>query len=103
MRRKQSERIYVEGNNGGDYLLMRPLGDNRVFLEIGSCCVVTIRHIVPIEFVTGALTEFILKAGRAYSQENMEDAFRKLGWQNDFRDKLLSQVRKVQSEDEAIA
>lgn len=54
---KQTKEIYIEGNNGGDYLKITKLENNLLHLEVGNCGVVTVRHIVPVEFLTILLTE----------------------------------------------
>lgn len=53
--------IYLEGNKGGDYIRLKHIdGEDTVDLEVGNCCVKTINHKVPIEFLTSALTEIVL-------------------------------------------
>ena len=80
--------LYIEGNNGGDYLRLKPLGDNLVQLEIGNCCVVTISQVVPVEFITAALTDVAVR----YS--SIESAIIGL-WKNageDYCNKLIACV-----------
>lgn len=54
---KPTKEVYIEGNKGGDYLKITPLEGNLLRLEVGNCCVITVRHIVPVEFLTILLTE----------------------------------------------
>lgn len=82
--------LRIEGNNGGDYLTIKPLGGNLVALEIGHCCVVTIRHVVPIEWITAVLTEDVLQ------HENVKDAVNALGWSKDFTSQLAAQVQAIE-------
>ena len=49
------KRFYQEGNKGGDYLALEVQEDGRVFIEVGHCCVVFVRKIVPVEILTSVL------------------------------------------------
>jgi hypothetical protein len=63
--KKLGKTLYKVGNKGGDYLMLSELSkeqeDNRLYLEIGSCCVVNFKGIVTIEMITGLLTNLIFK------------------------------------------
>lgn len=62
---KLGKTLYKVGNKGGDYLKLAELSDdtedNRLYLEIGSCCVVNFKGIVTVEMITGLLTNLIFK------------------------------------------
>lgn len=79
--------IRIEGNNGGDYLEIKPLEGNLVRLEVGHCCVVTIEHIVPVEFITAMLTDAVLKHG------SIQNAIQAISWPKDFTEQLATQVQ----------
>lgn len=81
--------LRIEGNNGGDYFEIEPIKDNLVRLRIGHCCVVSIDHIVPVEFITATLTESILR------HDTVQDAIRAIAWSEDFTNKLADQVHSV--------
>ncbi len=57
--------LHKVGNKGGDYLKLSELStdkeDNRLYLEVGSCCVVNFKGIVTVEMITGLLTNLIFK------------------------------------------
>ena len=63
--RKLGKTLYKVGNKGGDYLMLSELSeeqeDNRLYLEVGSCCVVNFKGIITIEMLTGVLTNLIFK------------------------------------------
>jgi len=80
-------RLCLEGNGGGDYLTMEVLPDGRVSLEVGHCCVVMINHIVPVEFITAALS-------RAVEDNGPKEMLEQIGWSKDFTDKLTAQVER---------
>ena len=93
MRKIIGDRVYVEGNNGGDFIDLEKYHEdvhdpdsNLVHLEIGNCCVRTITASVPVEFITGTLTEAVLRHG------GLREAIMALGWEEDFKRKLVSQV-----------
>lgn len=83
--------IYVEGNNGGDYLKIALAGENLVRLEVGNCCVHTITAIVPVEFITGVLTDAVLR-----HNGDVPGAIMALDWPDDFKRCLCAQVQEVQ-------
>ncbi len=49
--------IYIDGNNGGNYVKIQQLDDNRILLEIGDCCVKTAELIVTAEVLSSFLTK----------------------------------------------
>ena len=80
-----SESIYVKGNNDGDYLFIKPLKDNMLGIEIGHCCVVSVRHEIPVEVVTAILTKA--------SFDDFKDGVE--GWPDDFSSELKNKIRKL--------
>lgn len=81
--------LRIEGNNGGDYLEISSAGNNLVLLEVGHCCVVTIRHIVPVEFITAVLARAVLE------HNTIQGAITALPWAGVFTEKLAAQVKAV--------
>lgn len=91
--------IEVHGNKGGNYVKIGKVAeeDNRIFLEIGDCCVVTFRGILTAEMLSNFLTSVSLNANKplidvikenmAWSKE-INDKFcvgsRTLAWHEDF-------------------
>lgn len=69
--------IEVQGNKGGDYLKIEPRGGNLVYVEVGHCCVVTVKQEMPVEILTAVLTQW----------EEIE-----LPWSDTLNDSLLKQV-----------
>lgn len=72
--------IYVEGNNGGDYLKFAATRDGRLYLEVGHCCVVTVQKILPAEMLTSLLTSMFEKPQWP------------LPWGSKFNSQILSKV-----------
>ena len=58
--------IEIHGNNGGNYVKVAKVadGDNRIFLEIGDCCVVTFRGVLTAEMLSNFLTNVSLNANK---------------------------------------
>ena len=82
--------IYLEGNKGGDYFQLKHVdGEDTVELEVGHCCVKSINHKVPVEFLTSALTEISLEYGiRGFLKKYWgEENFKKM--------KLHNKIRKL--------
>jgi hypothetical protein len=58
--------IEIQGNKGGNYIKVGKVadGDNRIFLEVGDCCVVTFRGILTVEMLSNFLTNVALNANK---------------------------------------
>ena len=78
--------VYVSGNNGGDYLRIVDLGDDEVYLEVGHCCVVFHRKVVPVAVLTALLAEKL---------DGVE-----LPWSDDLNESLLSRMREPTKKDQ---
>jgi len=78
--------FYAEGNNGGDYIKISNVKDNMVLLEVGNCCVHTIMHYVPVEFVTLVLTNAVIEHG------SIEKVIEASNWPIDFKQNLIDRV-----------
>jgi len=76
----------VKGNNGGDVFKVTSLGDGMLRLKVGHCCVYTIDSIVPVEFLTAALTEIVTAFGGP--KEFVEQA----GWDDEYTKRLLDKI-----------
>lgn len=81
--------IFAEGNNGGDIIEIEHLEDGRLYLKSGSCCVMMIDKIVPVEFLTGILRKVMLE-----HNEDINSVIEWLGWGEDFTKELQSKVSK---------
>lgn len=59
-KKKQTDPVFIEieGNNGGNYIKIGKIadGDNRIFLEIVDCCVITFRGVLTAEMLSNFLT-----------------------------------------------
>ena len=68
MRKKKHEKpiIEIRGNKGANYVKMGKFADddNRIFLEIADCCVITFRGILTAEMLSNFLTSVSLNANK---------------------------------------
>lgn len=55
------QHIHVEGNQGGDYLDIKLVKDNAIRLEVANSGIVTIRHEIPVEFLTALLSDMVAR------------------------------------------
>lgn len=83
-----TDQLYLEGNNGGDYLVIKPLPSGCVHLIVGHCCVRNIHHIVPVEFITAILSTAVIKHG------SVQAAIKAIDWPKDFTKELATQVEE---------
>lgn len=82
--------VFAEGNNGGDFVRIENLEDGIVHLSVGSCCVITMDKVVPVEFITGILTQKMLEHNGDIN--SIIDSF---GWDQNYKDELKKKVRKA--------
>lgn len=80
--------IYVDGNNGGDYIYIKDLKDGQVKLEVGSSCVNIINKEVPVEFITGILDNTL----KEYNGD-INKIIETFSWDKEFRDELKNKVK----------
>ena len=98
---KNHEMIHLEGNNGGDYVTIsqsKAQGKRSCFfIEVGHCCVVTLRAVVPVEFLTSLLSKFMLMGsdgmGRS-TDDKLSDFAREvfIDCSKDYTDDKLSKI-----------
>ncbi len=79
-------KLFIEGNNGGDYLKITPMGDNRVELEFGHQCIMKRQTIIPVELITSALFAAFADGYEAYLDT--------LVWPEDFKNQLKAQIER---------
>lgn len=85
--------IRIEGNKGGDYLIIAEHKDNLVKMEIGHCCVVHGRLILPIEIITAILADLFTDLTL-----NSDQAIEKIPWDEEHTRFLMKQIKKLSSE-----
>jgi ABC-type uncharacterized transport system auxiliary subunit len=79
--------FYAEGNNGGDYFHIQQLDSGDIHLEVGHCCVKVVDSIIPIEFLTLALSEIVVS-----SEGGIKQYIEGSSWSDDFKKELLSKL-----------
>lgn len=60
------EVVEVRGNNGGNYVRVEKLSDRYLELEVGHCCVKTIRVKISAEALSNFLTEVYLRDNKDF-------------------------------------
>jgi len=82
--------MFLESNDGGDIFIINSIGNGKIHLKIGHCCVYEIDHIVPIEFLTSVLCNVVTEHG------GVEGALRDLGgWDDDFMNELIGKIERM--------
>jgi len=81
--------IYLEGNKGGDFIKISKVEDNILRLESAHCCVYNFSHEMPVEVLTSLLSDLSLYF------EDEDKLFKKLGWNKEYKDILINQVKKI--------
>lgn len=79
--------LRVEGNNGGDFIEIHDVGNGKINLKSGSCCVMSIDTIVPVEFLTAILSEKMMEYDGGI--EAIIDSF---GWDKKYKNELKNMV-----------
>lgn len=93
MNKKRTQKIFIEGNNGGDYLNIQQKKGELVLLEVGHACVPSIAQVLPLPVITAALTEWILN-----HNNDIEQAIKSQGWSSEYTKKLVEIVRHANGE-----
>ena len=81
--------VYLEGNKGGDFIKLSKVKDNILRLETAHCCVYNFSHEMPVEVLTSLLSDLSLYF------EDEDKLFKKLGWNKEYKDILINQVKKI--------
>jgi len=77
--------FYIDGNNGGDYLLLKKTDqDDMVELEIGHCCVKSLRVKVPLPVITLLFHE-------AFWEEDLKELVRN-NWPTPYGEELAKRI-----------
>ena len=85
--------IEIHGNNGANYIKMSKIADddNRLFLEIGDCCVVTFRGILTVEMLSNFLTNVSLDANKSLIEVIKEN----MSWKKDINEKFCAGAKEM--------
>lgn len=88
------QEIYLQGNKDGDYIRLiqhkRQENSCTAYIEVGCCCVVTMRHEIPVEFITNLFTQVVLKHNGA--DKAAEEIFK--SYDNSYRTDRIRKVKK---------
>lgn len=85
--------ISIEGNNGGNYLKIKQLDDNRILIEYGDCCIHMGNHIITAEVFTSFLTSVCL----INNSLNLATALKPyLRWDEEYNSKVLEPCHSVE-------
>jgi len=92
-----SDCIFAEGNKGGDYVKIaveeRREDEDQILLEVGHCCVVSMRHSIPVSVLTGILGGF--RDEGYIDLDSPIDLYNKLPWSKEYNKKLVSKIEKI--------
>ena len=77
--------IYLQGNNGGDFIEIKQIDDDKIHIFSGSSCVISINATVPIEFITKVVEKAMLDNN--FDVKKIIDTF---GWDKTYLEKLKS-------------
>ncbi len=89
--KEKCNKIFVEGNNSGDFIKIEHIKNNLIRLEIGHCCVYVFNHEIPVEIIAALLAKI------SYALENEKTLLRELGWSSNSKHNydLLKQIKKI--------
>lgn len=80
--------IEADGNNGGDIIKIHDNEDGTLHIWSGSCCVVGMDMVVPVEFLTGLIQKSIID-----NHKGIEGVIEQFDWNKEFKDTLIKKVR----------
>lgn len=89
--------LLIEGNNGGDFVKITQYASQKkedvIYLESGSCCVHSMCHQVPVEFLSVLISNVILE-----HNGNVHKAVKETlkGFSKDFIEGRCSKIKKYE-------
>jgi hypothetical protein len=81
------KKLFSEGNGGGDFFRITEAGDGLLKLAVGHCNVVMIDAIVPVEFLTAAIADVVIR------HEGAIQFLQSTNWPDDYKDELAGKVK----------
>lgn len=85
--------LEVDGNNGGDIIRIHDNKDGTLHIWNGSCCVLGMNMIVPVEFLTGLIQKSLIEQG------GVKGVIEQFNWDREFKDTLIKKVRTYHESD----
>lgn len=100
MRKLKKTSWTMEGNQGGDYLLIQTVDEKRgiVHIECGHCCVKFVDHILPIEMVSHIIHDGFLKYTGDHGISS-EDMIKGSNWPERLKTEMLERMKKAKHVD----
>jgi hypothetical protein len=89
--------IRLEGNKGGDYIEIHEREDGRIHLKVGHNCLVTIDHIVPVEFLTLILGGMTMSHNPVDLLSKLEKKYGIHVWDAKYMAQLVSQIEPARN------
>lgn len=96
--------IYLEGNNGGDFLniqqTQKQIDENTCHIEVGHCCVIPLRAVVPVEYLTALLNQQVMNTPLMEDGAILTDIHRMVhnvvkDWSPEFANSLVAKARRT--------
>ena len=87
-----NNKIYITGNNDGNFVEIKQLDDNMIHLIVGDCCVHTINVKITAEALSNFLTNLTLNANKSFLKLVSEN----LTWNEEYNKEVLSKcIEKI--------
>ena len=95
---ERAQGITCYGNKGANYLKIGRFDeedDNRLYIEVGDCCVVIFRGIITVDAFTSILTDIACE-----DNKNLLEAVKKrMRWKDEVNSKLFAGSKKIDNSD----
>jgi len=94
-RKKKKVPWTMEGNKGGDYLLVKIVDEKLglMHIECGHCCVKSVDYVLPIEIVCHIITDSFLHYTGEHGM-SAEDMIKGSNWPERFKNEMLERMKK---------
>ena len=86
-----NDRVYVEGNNGANYVDIKKIDENKFRLKIGDSCV----HTINVVFTAEVFSNFITHLVHQVDKPILEIVFDYLAWDENTNKKYLEECKKA--------
>lgn len=86
-------KVEIRGNKDADYVKIGSFGaeDNRIYLEVGNCCVVVFRGIITAEM----LSNFFAQATFKENKDLLDIMKNQMAWSPEINEKFCEGARKL--------
>jgi hypothetical protein len=83
----------MDGNKGGDYIIIEEVSYGMCHIEVGHACVVIFDKVVPLEYLTSVFNGVIMENCKTVKEDYALTLYDKFSdWKEPFKSKVRSKI-----------